>query len=207
MYEMGRLVYEMQVIGICVGVLMLYCFLVIDDRVIIHLVEAGAEEVCVLIGKVNELQAAINILIKLFATWVNLIGSVDMLVDDLADKLNLLVTAQFAQLGLRSKSTVNIVIDRWCQTIDNTSFLTINTHFHGNQIILTGLPPLGIIAFELHLAGFEVVAWVELIGDADRADIKLLHALEEVFGINREHLQYTRLGDIIAVFSTPLALR
>ena len=111
---------------------MLYCFLVIDNRVVVHLIKAIAEEVCVLIGKVDELQAAINILVKLFAAWVNLIRSVDMLVDDLADKLNLLITAQFAQLGLRSKSAVNIVIDRWCQTIDNASFLTIDTHFHGN---------------------------------------------------------------------------
>ena len=111
---------------------MLYCFLVIDDGVVVHLIEAVAEEVRVLIGKVDELQAAINILVKLFAAWVNLIRSMDMLVDDLANKLNLLVAAQFAQLGLRSKSTINIVIDRWRQTIDNTSFLTINTHFHGN---------------------------------------------------------------------------
>ena len=175
--------------------------------VVVHLIEAVAEEVRVLIGEMDELQAAINILVKLFATWIDLIGSMDMLVDDLANELNLLVAAQFAQLRLCSKSAVNIVIDRWRQTIDNTSFLTINTHFHGNQIILTGLAPLGIIAFELHLTGFEVVAWVELIGDADRADIKLLYALEEVFGINREHFQYTRLGDIIAIFGTPLALR
>ena len=40
----------------------------IDDRVVIHLIEAVAEEVSVLIGEVNELQATINILIKLFVT-------------------------------------------------------------------------------------------------------------------------------------------
>ena len=186
---------------------MLYCFLVIDDRVVIHLIQAVAEEVRVLIGEVDELQAAINILVKLFAAWVNLIRSMDMLVDDLADKLNLLVTAQFAQLWLRSKSTINIVIDRWRQTIDNTALLTIDTHFHGNKVVFAGFAPLGIIAFELHLACFEVVAWIELIGDTDRADIELLHAFEEVFGINREHLQYTRLSDIIAILCTAFALR
>ena len=77
--------------------------------VVVHLVEAGAEEVRVLIGKVDELQAAINILVKLFAAWVYLIGSMDMLVNDLADKLNLLVAAQFAQLWLRNKSTINMI--------------------------------------------------------------------------------------------------
>ena len=55
MYEMGGLVYEMWVIGNCVAGLMLYRFLVIDDRVVVHLIEAGAEEVRVLIGKVDEL--------------------------------------------------------------------------------------------------------------------------------------------------------
>ena len=80
----------------------------------------------------DKLQAAINILVKLRAARVNLIRRMDMLVNDLAYKLNLLVAAQFAQLWMLNQGAVDIVINRWREAIDNTPLLPFDAHRHGH---------------------------------------------------------------------------
>ena len=77
---------------------MFYRFLVVYYRVVIHLIQAVAKEVCVLVGEMNQLQSTLNVVIKLCATWIYLIRSMDMSVNELANKLNLLVAAESTQL-------------------------------------------------------------------------------------------------------------
>lgn len=70
-----------------------YSRLVVLDRVVVHLIQLLAEEWFVLLGEMDELETTLNISVKLLATHINLIRRMDMLVNELADKLYLLVAA------------------------------------------------------------------------------------------------------------------
>ena len=70
-----------------------YSRLVVLDRVVVHLIQLLAEEWFVLLGEMDELETTLNISVKLLATHIILIRRMDMLVNELADKLYLLVAA------------------------------------------------------------------------------------------------------------------
>lgn len=70
-----------------------YSRLVVLDRVVVHLIQLLAEEWFVLLGEMDELETTLNISVKLLATHINLIRRMDMLINELADKLYLLVAA------------------------------------------------------------------------------------------------------------------
>ena len=99
------------------------------------------------------------------------------------------------------------MVNAQCEAVGNAPFEAVNTRLHGAQVIGFGLPPARIVASLLHLAGFEVVAGVVLVGDGNGADIQCLHCLKEIRSIESEHLQYTGLGQVVTVFGATLALR
>ena len=61
----------------------------VEGGVVVHLVEAVAEEIGVLVGEMNKLQTTLDICLKLVGTRENLISSMDMAVDESADELYL----------------------------------------------------------------------------------------------------------------------
>ena len=83
----------------------------------------------------NLVELLVYIVIKLFASFVDLICRVYMLVDELTNELNLLVTAQGFYFGMLGQCLIYFVVDGWCKSIYNFSFLPIDTLLHRYKII------------------------------------------------------------------------
>ena len=66
-------------------------FLVVFDLVVVHLVEFLAQEVLVFVGEVDFGDLSLYLAIKLLATFVDLVGSMDMAIDEVAYELYLFV--------------------------------------------------------------------------------------------------------------------
>ena len=98
------------------------------------------------------------------------------------------------------------MIDGRCKAVNDSPFLLLDAHRHGDEVILARFFPVGFVAFELHFSCLEIVARIVLIGYAYGADIELFDALEEVFGIDGKHLEHAGLSDIIAILGTSFAL-
>ena len=112
----------------------------------------------------------------------------------------------FAVLRVSCEHGVNLRVDTRCEAVHHASFLAADARLHRLNVIFRTLAPFGIVAFELHLFGLQVVARIELIRDTYGTDIERLYVLKEVLLTERQHMQHTRLCQVVTVFRTAFAL-
>lgn len=178
----------------------------VEDGVAVHLIEFFSEERFVLTGNVDLRDAALDILVKIRATLEDLICEVYVSVNDVAYMLYLVMCRLVSVLGVLVEHVVDLVVDRGCESIDHASFPALDTRFHRDDIISFGLSPSRVISFELRFGGFEIVAGVVLVSNADRAYIERFDILVEISVSEGEHMQNGWLRDVVTILGTSFAL-
>ena len=199
------------------------CYEVVLDWVCVHGQDALAQEGNVLVGEVDEVDAALQVLLEgdLFCSRVTIgkflcareevacnvvageesVAAVDGSVD----------ASGYLGIDLGARQVGQLVdprVNARRNLIVYMSLLAIDTYLHIVEVVLLALLELGVVAFLLELLGLEVVAGVVLVGDGQWYYVEVSEALDGcAFATHGQHLEDGVLCAVVGVLGASLALR